>query len=213
MRKLVLTLMVSTAGVAAFSSAHAADAIDQIPEAPAVQETFAAPPQGWTGAYIGGGVTYDWGRMDAGSRDIDGIGGTVYGGYNMQSGQLVYGAEADVSYNGADGDAGTGLTGKNGVNGSIRGRLGYDLNPFMIYGTAGLAVGNHELRSAAGKDDATAVGYTVGAGVEALVTDNITTRLEYRYTDYQSKDFNLGGTNYSRGFDDHSVKLGIGVKF
>ncbi|MBO3759721.1 porin family protein [Ciceribacter sp. L1K23] len=213
MRKFMLTLMASAAGVMAFTSAQAADAVEQIPEAPAATETYTAPPQGWTGAYIGGGVTYDWGRMGGGDRDIDGIGGTVYGGYNWQSGPIVYGAEADVSYNGADGDAGAGLTGENGVNGSIRGRIGYDMNPFLIYGTGGLAVGNHELSDGTNSDDKTALGYTVGAGVEALVTDNITARVEYRYTDYQSKDFDLGGTTYSRGFDDHSVKVGIGMKF
>ncbi|MBP1850724.1 outer membrane protein [Rhizobium halophytocola] len=213
MRKLVLTLMVSAAGLATFSAAQAADAVDQIPQPPVATENYTAPPQGWTGAYLGGGVTYDWGRMDAGDRDIDGVGGTIYGGYNWQAGQIVYGAEADVSYDGADGDAGPGLTGKNGVNGSIRGRVGYDMSPFLLYGTAGLAVGNHELSGGGDSDSKTALGYTVGAGVEAQVTDNITTRVEYRYTDYQSKDFDVGGATYSRGFDDHSVKVGIGVKF
>ncbi|WP_395588508.1 outer membrane protein, partial [Pseudomonas syringae group genomosp. 7] len=56
-------------------------------------------------------------------------------------------------------------------------------------------------------------GYTVGAGVEAFVTNNITTRLEYRYTDYQSKDYDLDSGSFSRGYDENSVKLGIGVKF
>ena len=55
--------------------------------------------------------------------------------------------------------------------------------------------------------------YTVGAGVEALVTDNITTRVEYRYTDFGSDTYSLDSGAVSSGYDDHSVKVGIGVKF
>ena len=32
-------------------------------------------------------------------------------------------------------------------------------------------------------------------------------------TGTQDKDYNLGGTNVSRGYDEQSVKVGIGVKF
>lgn len=109
--------------------------------------------------------------------------------------------------------AGAGLTGTQGVNGSVRGRVGYDLNPFLVYGTAGVAVANHELSGNGTDDEKLAAGYTVGAGVETFVTDNITARVEYRYSDYQKRDFNLGGTNVTKGFDDHSVKVGMGVKF
>jgi outer membrane immunogenic protein len=67
--------------------------------------------------------------------------------------------------------------------------------------------------NAAGSYSYSALGYTVGAGAEAMVTNNITARIEYRYTDYQKNDFNVGGANISRGYDEHSVKVGIGMKF
>ena len=213
MRTLIATFMASAAALMAVS-AHAADAVTQVPEAPAAVET-AAPVGNWSGFYLGGYGAYDWGKFKGGSShtNADGAGGGVYGGYNWQSGQIVYGAEADLGYNGQKGAAGNGTVGKEKLNGSVRARVGYDLNPFMIYGTAGLAAADHEVSSARGSDSNTALGYTVGAGVETMVTNNITARVEYRYTDYQDKDYNLGGTNVSRGFDDHSVKVGIGVKF
>lgn len=213
MRTLIATLMASAAGLIAVS-ANAADAVTQIPEAPAAVETV-APVSNWSGIYLGGYGAYDWGKFKGGDAhtSADGWGGGVFGGYNWQSGNIVYGAEADLGYNGQEGYAGNGTTGKEKLNGSIRGRVGYDLNPFLIYGTAGLAAADHELSNANGSDSKTALGYTVGAGVEAMVTNNITARIEYRYTDYQDKDYNLGGTNFSRGFDDNSVKVGIGVKF
>lgn len=220
MRTLKIMLLASATTVVAFA-AQAADAIYQAPEAPAATESYSEPAGNWSGAYVGGGITYDMGKFTGSNdgRDADGIGGTVYGGYNMQSGSIVYGAEADLSYAGEDGSAGTdagvpgNLKGTQGVNGSVRGRVGYDLNPFLVYGTAGVAVANHELEGGGTNDEKLAAGYTVGAGVETFVTDNITARVEYRYSDYQKRDFDLGGTTVSRGFDDHSVKVGMGVKF
>jgi outer membrane immunogenic protein len=219
MRTFIATLMASTIAAATFSAAQAADVVNDIPQAPVAYEQ-PAPVANWAGAYVGGTVNYDWGRFSGGGSNYnaDGAGGGLYGGYNWQSGQIVYGAEADINYNGEKGSAGRGqggesLDGKQGVNGSIRGRVGYDLNPFLIYGTAGLAASDNKVSNSTSSDSATALGYTVGAGVEALVTSNITARLEYRYSDYQKKDFDLDTGSVSRGFDDHSVKLGIGVKF
>ena len=154
MRTLKIMLLASATTVVAFA-AQAADAIYQAPEAPAAAESFSAPAGNWSGAYVGGGITYDFGKFTGSTdgRDAKGLGGTVYGGYNMQSGSIVYGGEADISYNGEDGSAGAGLTGTQGVNGSVRGRVGYDLNPFLVYGTAGVAVANHELKNGGDNDD------------------------------------------------------------
>jgi outer membrane immunogenic protein len=94
--------------------------------------------------------------------------------------------EGDVGYSGADASLGA-LTGEQGFNGSLRARLGYDINPFLLYATGGLAATRAEVTSATGSDSNTHFGWTAGAGAEAFVTDTITTRLEYRYTDYQSE--------------------------
>lgn len=217
MRKFVVTLLATTLAAGAFTAAKAADAINDIPQAPVAYEQSAAI-KNWAGAYVGGTVNYDWGKDSSGAkRDHKGFGGGLYGGYNLQDGQIVYGAEADVNLGDEKGRSGT-VAGvpahsKQGVNGSLRARVGYDTGPVLVYGTGGLAVSKNKVYAGANKDSATALGYTVGAGAETFITDNVTARLEYRYSDYQKKDFNLGGTTVSRGYDDHSVKAGIGVKF
>lgn len=219
MRNFKIILLASATTFAAFQAAQAADAIYQAPEAPPMATESAAPAGNWSGAYLGGAATYDFGKFTGSTdgRDANGLGGSIYGGYNMQNGPIVYGAEADLSYAGEDGSAGStgasSLKGTQGVNGSVRGRVGYDLNPFLVYGTAGVAVSNHELKGAGDSDEKLAAGYTVGAGVETFVTDNVTARVEYRYSDYQKRDFDINGSTVSRGFDDHSVKVGMGVKF
>nr|WP_298100464.1 outer membrane protein [uncultured Shinella sp.] len=213
MRTLIATLIASTVSMVAFQAAHAADAIDEVPQAPASEYVEPVASGNWAGAYAGG--TASWQRGDfqnQGDAKANGLGGGIYGGYNMQSGQLVYGGEADVNYSGVDATA-NGLTAKQGVNGSLRGRVGVDLNPVLVYGTAGVAATNTELSNAAGKDKKTALGWTAGAGVEAFVTNNVTARVEYRYSDYQGKNFDLGGTNVKSDFQDHAVRVGLGVKF
>jgi Opacity protein and related surface antigens len=212
MRILIATLMTSAASFGAFSAANAADAVDEIPQAPVAIEE-AAPVATWEGFYLGGYGQYNWGRF-GGAGDRDGqFGGGAFTGYNWQSGQIVYGVEADLGYSGNENNTIEGFRGEAGWNGSIRGRVGYDLNPFMIYGTAGLALQDNELSDGTTSDSKTGVGYTVGAGAEAFVTNNITARVEYRYTDYGTDRYDLSGGSVSKGFDDHSVRLGIGVKF
>ncbi len=212
MRTLIAALMATAASFIAISAANAADAVEQIPQAPvAVEEP--APAANWQGFYLGAYGAYDWGRFGGGDHNANGFGGGAYTGYNFQSGPIVYGIEADVGMNDQKGSTFGGYRGEAGWNGSVRGRVGYDLNPFLIYGTGGVALQNNELKDATSSDDKTSVGYTVGVGAEAFVTSNITARVEYRYTDFGSDRYSLDSGSVSKGFDDHSVKVGIGVKF
>ena len=213
MRTLIATLIASTVSMVAFQAAHAADAIDEVPQAPAAEYSEPVATGNWAGAYAGGTASWQRGEFDQqGNAKANGLGGGIYGGYNMQNGQLVYGGEADVNYSGID-SRDAGLKAKQGVNGSLRGRVGIDLNPVLLYGTAGVAAANAEMSNAAGKDDRNLLGWTAGVGAEAFVTNNITARVEYRYSDYSKKDFNVGGTAVRSGLEDHSVRVGMGVKF
>lgn len=214
MRNFVATLLASTLAAGAFTAANAADAINDIPQAPVAYEEPVAV-KNWAGAYVGGTVSHDWGKDSSSreGRDHKGFGGGLYGGYNMQDGQMVYGGEADINLGDEKGNAGAPAESKQGVNGSIRARVGYDTGPVLVYGTAGAALSKNKVYANGDKDSATALGYTVGAGAETFITDNITARLEYRYSDYQKKDYQVNGTTVSRGYDDHSVKAGIGMKF
>ena len=210
MRKITLALAATAMALPLSLQARAADAIVEAPPAPPVA-IESAPAYLWAGGYAGVYGGYKWGETDYTS-DNDGWNGGVYGGYNWQADNFVYGIEGDVGYSGADGSNAT-YASEQGAEGSLRARFGYDMNPFLVYGTAGVAATNLELSNGAGSDDNTMIGYTVGAGVETFLTENVTARLEYRYTDYGSEDFNLGGTNISTGYDDHSVRAGIGLKF
>lgn len=212
MRNLIKTLLVSTLALGAYSAAQAADAIDEIPQAPEATEVL-TQSSGWDGAYVGGTGTYQWGKVAKGhDYGAKGVGGGLYGGYNLQDGSLVYGAEADVNYSGIDKTI-AGVKTEQGVNGTLRGRVGYDLNPALIYGTAGVAATNLTAKDATSEVSKTVYGVTVGGGLEAKITDTVTARTEYRYTNYADQTYGLASGAVDRGLDEHSVRVGLGVRF
>ncbi|MGR6431344.1 outer membrane protein [Rhizobium sp. PAMB 3182] len=214
MRTVLITLLTSTALIAGIAQAQAADAIEAPPAPPPVANDVVPVTPTWQGFYLGGEGDYNWARFgDSSSLNGDGFGGGFYGGYNWQAGKMVYGLEGDIGYSGVEGDVASGFKGKTGWNGAIKGRVGYDLNPFLIYGTGGLAMADTKISGNGDSDSKVQYGATVGVGAEAFVTNNITARVEYDYTNYFDRDYDVGGSSFSRGFDEHSVKVGIGVKF
>lgn len=211
MRKVTRILAASVLLLSASAVARAADAIDEIPSAPDAVD--AVPAANWEGAYVGGKLTHQWGKTKS-NQDYDakGFGGGVYTGYNKQDGQIVYGAEVDLNYSGIDKSYGKVNT-EQGVNGSLRARLGYDLNPAMVYATGGLAATNLEVSDKTSDSNKTLLGVTIGAGVETAITDQITARTEYRYTNYQTQTFGLDSGAVDRGLKEHQVNVGLGMKF
>ena len=182
-----------------------------------------APYYDWSGAYVGLNAGAAWGDFsyngDATGPLIGSIveddvdfddavftgGGMI--GYNWQYDTFVLGVEADFNYLGFDQSAernGTILGQPASVRGelsadwygTLRGRLGYAADNFLIYGTGGLAYGNVEVegRIRVGNDQWTASesnvnwGWTAGAGVEYGVDENWTLGVEYLYVDLGSND-------------------------
>jgi outer membrane immunogenic protein len=180
-----------------------------------------APIHIWSGPYAGGFVGYSASNFDQSNGadfDGDGIVGGVYGGFNLQSGQVVYGIEGDLGASGVDAGGfnattGTGISADSNAFGSLRGRVGLAYDPFLFFATGGVALANKELTSAGATDENTHVGYTLGAGVEAEVTPNLTSRIEYRYSDFGAETYDFGATSTSSGFDEHSVRAGLALKF
>ena len=150
-----------------------------------------------------------------GSSNTSGMfGGQV--GCQWQSGGWVFGFEGD--FDGTNlrrtfvagalapfpflpGDA---LEFKNDWQASIRGRLGYAWDRWLVYGTGGVAFANIEatlalvpapfaLPTFVGSRSDTATGWTIGAGVEYAFWNNLSIGLEYRFTQFGRQDFSLAG--------------------
>jgi len=168
----------------------------------------------WSGVYLGALLGYRFGEadLDGGSGAIEGAEGGVFLGANTQYDRYVFGVEADFTVGGADG-AVDGVTLDEAWSGSLRGRVGIALDDFLVYGTAGVAATQVEAKAPGGSDTETPLGLTVGAGVETMLTDSVTARVEYRYTEYEDKTFSLGGAPTDADLSDSTVRAGVGVRF
>ncbi|WP_095086315.1 outer membrane protein [Mesorhizobium sophorae] len=197
-------------------TAYAADVVQEEPPAPAPVAEL--PVASWAGPYAGINLGYGFsGRTkerDFGvETDTKGFVGSAFGGYQWQQENFVYGAEAELGYNGVKGDD-NGIDSKAGFEGSLRARLGYAVTPeILLYGTGGLAGRNLKVEDTVlgTSDSATMLGWTAGLGTDIKLTDNVFGRVEYRYTDFGSKDFGGGIGNVKA--TDNRVTFGVGMKF
>ena len=174
---------------------------------------LAAPPSyNWTGFYIGANAGMSAASFKDTWSDTSGVYSVDYGhgagfsgggqaGFNVQmpTSSLVAGIEADFqgsTLNGAYADYGPDLHFGTDVNwwGTVRGRLGSAIGNFLPYVTGGLAYGNltnyyHDTTYGPTIDtrwSTSRLGWTVGGGLEAAVTHNVSLRVEYFYTDLGS---------------------------
>lgn len=213
----------------------------------------AAAPFSWTGFYIGANVGHGWGNLDTSSifdpqLPLDGIranldpdgwfgGGQI--GYNIQSGQMVFGVEAD--FQGADlSDSASSafnvqdpliLATSIDVRsfGTVRGRLGLDLGRMMPYVTGGFAWANAKGKTSVtydndmytGSDSNTHTGWVLGGGIEFALDSNWSAKAEYLYYDLGKESYTITyvgpdlGDTYSpkADLDFHTVRIGVNYKF
>lgn len=225
MRKFLLASVALTT-LALAAPASAADL--PIAKAPPIAYVY-----DWSGFYIGVDAGYNWGHTGyrLGVPPIAGTGtgfnvngGLIgmHGGYNWQFSQWVLGLEGDILWNGADGDDG-GFPGGNLVDrlegrwqGSIRGRVGYAMNTWLLYATGGWSWLNARytktIFGTSSSDSATLNGYTVGAGVEYAFAPNWLGRAEYRYSSYDSKSFYFPGLDRTLN-RTHTNQLTFGISY
>ena len=211
-----------------FASASDLPSKKTTPVAPMMATSYS-----WAGPYLGVLAGYGLsGRLTGSDADairssIPETKGGIFGamaGYNFQSGSWVYGPEFDLGFSTADGKKSetSGLvSGENKTNqnafGSARVRLGYAFNNVLVFATAGAAgtalkLSYNETGPGYTYHESytkTLMGYTLGAGIEYGITQNVTARAEYRYASYQNEKF--GDSKY--GLDTHDIRAGLAYKF
>lgn len=240
--KLVPTLV--TAAIVMTSPALAADLIIDEP-------SFISPLSAyeWSGFYVGLNGGYAWGNGDQDitvdalgflvppSAQVGISGGLLTGslGANYQMDEFVVGVEGELGWANISGM--TIQSGDDGYRtsvdwlGNLRGRLGYAVDSFMVYGTGGVAVAGIGIEN--GDVDGTAFdpvtgtattsltgfGYVVGAGVEVAVMDNVSVKAEYNYYDFGTMAF-TAPTSTAVGTEEgtvttnfHAVKVGVNYAF
>jgi outer membrane immunogenic protein len=237
-------------------------AADMAVKAPPMAAPVAAA-YGWTGFYIGGNVGYGWSHgttdtfdaagvlIDTTTHDRNGVFGGGQLGYNWQfSPNWLVGIEADVSASDIKGTTfactATGCaSGSTKVDdfGTVRARLGYVVNNFLLYGTGGWAWSHSNtdrtitcvvagggvcpggpspspltgmVASASGSQG----GWVAGAGVEWLFAPNWTAKVEYQHLQFDNvgRDYNYTGfpTAFRHQVSDtgtDTVRVGVNYLF
>lgn len=189
----------------------------------------ASPVDAWSGSYLGAQVGYQWADGDFhdpayntppatyGSYDVNGIVAGLHAGYNIPMGNSwMIGVEADAEFaNGSDSspDATNFVVGSGEINwqGSVRGRAGYRMDRSLLFATAGVAFGGFDFgytfSGITDSFDNTLIGLTVGAGWEYAISNSLSGRIEYRFTDFGETSGSIANCCAGPPFaQDHSIE-------
>ncbi len=232
-------LLASTALLAMTAGAVAAD----LPMARPAPMLAPLPVFTWTGFYLGAQIGGAWQRDRLAEVDVcgrpacvdrvtgraTGVVGGGHAGFNWQVGAIVFGLEGDIEGAGLRHTSVYTLSAPDTFSSqtewqaSARGRVGFAIDRALIYATGGAAFADirHTYREAtAGISQSLGevrTGWTVGGGLEYAVTDNWTTRVEYRYADFGRKnDFPTAVFPRFRQQHDetqHAVRVGVSYRF
>jgi outer membrane immunogenic protein len=238
MRKILTAALLAGVATSAFAvSAFAADLPTR--KGPPPAPYYAPPPFSWTGFYVG--VNGGYGTTDLRGNNFGAgsgvgpvsafgnpsggmIGGTA--GYNYQIGQMVVGVEGSLDW----ADMSKGRTFANGSTdsfkvdsvGNVLGRVGYAWDRTLFYVAGGYAGGDVHARAM--NDTAFGLsfpgssgwqsGYAVGGGIEYAVTNNISVKGQYLFSQLEGKTY-YGGTPdaVKTGVDLNTFTLGVNYKF
>lgn len=200
-----------------------------------IEEPVAAPVltgSDWDGFYVGVVGGYAWGDERFETLGLESIGGDATGGllgleagYNWDLGGFVLGVETDLAWsNFATDEFTTAFYDVTfGVDwvGTTTVRAGAALDSVLVYAEGGLAYGGGSISGTVfGPPDTqydttdVAAGWTVGAGVEFALTENLTAKAEYNYIDLGTftSEIPTGG-DYEYDAELHVAKLGLNWQF
>lgn len=179
------------------------------------------------GAYVGAFAGYSDGDVDttvgsiADDTGIDGFTFGGYTGYGKTFDKLYIGGEAEIGYTDLDGSGTVGsLSASYETDWSygLSARAGYLVTPTVLaYGRVGYQwtefEGTATSAATAVNFDRTFDGWRLGGGVEVAITDNLLSRVEYTYTDYDTYDLTAGASVGGLEPSDHAVRIGLGYRF
>lgn len=196
---------------------------------PGVSQPWQSPTRvssAWQGFYVGVHGGYSWARFDSTlnvpasvfSVEESSLSGGLFAGFNMQlAPQFVAGVEGDFTLwnpNGSALIAGSTYQADSDLQGTIRARLGMTFENLLVFATGGVAFADATFKGPFGSTSQTQIGWVLGGGVEAKVTEQVFARAEYLYTSFGSDDYALGPVQRINGdLDTHTLRVGVGVRF
>ena len=164
----------------------------------------------WSGFYLGGHLGYGFGK--ANNADISGftLGGQA--GVNFQVDRAVFGLEADLAYSAIDYRGFTDTFRQKWLM-SGRARIGYSFDRFLPYVTGGVAYSTAVMKAPTGKADNGHVGFVLGLGGEAMLTDKISARVEFLHYRFGSESYGIPLATRNTTITTNSLRFGVNYRF
>jgi outer membrane immunogenic protein len=207
--KTVVLAAASAAAIATVASAAlAADGVyNPVPQispsvAPVYAPAYPTPMAfDWSGPYAGALAGFGWSNFTGAiTAAPSGFLAGAFVGFNVQANTIVYGAEMDGEWSGRNDGAGNAVP----LTSSFRARLGFALNRFLPYGTAGIAIAHVTTSTPSSSME---VGVTGGVGLDAALGNSLFVRGEYLFTHYGT----VGSTGSS--LTTSEIRTGLGFSF
>jgi len=240
---IVAILAMSTFAVAGGDIKDVEPAVEPVMEV-AVADAWAGPYVGLQAGYIWGDAdTTSWTSPDVPPHvgfslngfDVDGWTGGIFAGHIWRvdndillgiEGEWNYASADDTIINDDDPDYPWGAKIKQEWDASLRLIAGKDMGDYMPYITGGIAWAGVNIDGftdwgepeRSSNHDATLTGWTVGAGVEKKIDENLHARIQYRYSDYgdetwwidpEYNDVDRGKIEYKA----HMLTVGLSYRF
>lgn len=204
------------------TGAFAADLMAEPPMAPVVTSSAG----NWDGGYVGFNVGYAQAYSDHNDvattiGDMGMVGWLLGGqaGYNATvAAGLVLGVQGDLDWSNVTGTyTGPGPDISETINweGSLTGHIGFDGGVFMPYALGGIVVAGTTRTSTIGtpSESGTHVGYVVGVGAAAKVSDNASLFGEVRYNNYGDHEYSTLTSDPTVGLTSTEVRVGMNFHF
>lgn len=210
--------------IVASSSVMMATPIARAADAPAVYEEIRPTVHDWTGIYAGLHVGHGWGIQNVtivnGEDPPIATGGVLLGaqiGANYQIDSFVVGVEADWSWtdmSGEDWRINEFLQVETDWLATVRLRAGYDFGELLVYGTGGIAFIKNSitLPVTAESDSLTHTGWTIGGGLEAMLTENLSAKAEYLYLDFPTERYTMTINQADSDTEMQLLRLGVNYR-
>ena len=171
----------------------------------------------WSGAYVGLGYGTTSGDLEFSNIPSsfvfeDGSLPALFGGYQIQRGNLVYGGElsfGQIQDSPISGFAGIAEMTDNIID--LKGRIGYATGSFMVYGVLGYSTGTYtDILTVTPPPQADVSGLNYGIGVDYAVTDNWIVGAEYL-----TRDLDGDGpfANQTTNVQLETISLRVSYKF
>jgi outer membrane immunogenic protein len=192
-------------------------------------ETYAPPPTySWQGFYAGINAGYAFASFEDGGQALGRPNGGQIGftgGYNhMLAPNLMIGLETDFAFAGLKSSRlpffGYASSGRIDDIFTVRGRVGYAVDRALIFATGGYAGSNNTatvtnfFTAFYGQQSVFQSGWALGGGLEYMLTNNLSAKAEYLFTDVGSdRFFDFSPNALQTSVTTSTVKGGLNYHF